>query len=104
MAILTMWLGCVSRWALASLACLPVGALIWYVGRIQADRMVAADQAWEMAFYLSPLVFRTVDALLILGSLLGLIGLGVGPGVRRRVQSAVAALLCVGMIAAVRWR
>jgi hypothetical protein len=97
-------MGPVSRWALASLASLPTAGFIYLIGRLEGDCLVAAGQGWEMAFYWSPLVFLAIDSLLILGSIAGLVGLAVGPGVPRRVQAAVAVLACAGGFIALSWR
>jgi hypothetical protein len=94
----------VSRWALAAVATLPVAGVVCLLGRLQGDRMVAAGEGWEMAFYWSPLVFLAIDAALILGGWAGLVGLAVGPGVYRRVQSVVAGLVCAGCFLALPWR
>ena len=94
----------VSRWALASITSLPVAGLIYLLGRLEGDRMVAADQGWEMAFYWFPLVFSAIDILLILGIVAGLVGLVLGPGVSRRLQAGVAVLGCIGSLLALPWR
>ena len=67
-------MGPVSRWALASLASLPVTGLIYLLGLPPGDRMVAADQGLEMAFYWSPLVFLVIDTVPVLGKLSGWLG------------------------------
>jgi hypothetical protein len=93
-----------SWWAFASVASLPLAGLLYLLGRLEGDQLVAAGQGWEMAFYLSPLVFLAIDAVLLLGGIAGLVGLAVGPGVSRRVQAAAAALICVGIFLALPWR
>jgi hypothetical protein len=94
----------VSRYAIVSLSCPPLAGAVYLLGWIEGRRMVAADQGFEMAFYWSPLVFLAVDSALVVGAVVGLVGLGVGPGVWPRVQAASAALLCAGCILAVPWR
>jgi hypothetical protein len=83
---------------------LPLAGLVYALGRLEGERMVAADQGWEMAFYQSPLVFLVIDTVLVLGGLAGLIGLVVEPGVPRRMQAAVAVLMCVGTFVVLPWR
>jgi hypothetical protein len=97
-----MWFA--SRWALASLTSFPVAGVLYVLGRLEGDRMVAAGQGWEMAFYWSPLVFLAIDAVLVLGGVAGVIGVMVGPGVSRRMQAAVAVLICFGTFVALPWR
>jgi hypothetical protein len=94
----------VSRYAVASLASLPLAGLVYLLGRVAGDRMVADSQGWEMAFYLSPLVFLAVDGLLLAGTLAGVVGLALGPGASRRALSAAAAAICAGAFAALPWR
>jgi hypothetical protein len=94
----------VSRWAVASLVALPAAGLVYLLGRLEGNRLVAVGQGWEMAFYWSPLVFRAVDVLLLLGGSAGLVGLVVGPGAVRRIQAAVAILVCAGSFLALPWR
>jgi hypothetical protein len=94
----------VSGWALASVASLALAGAVYLLGRLEGDRMVAAGQGWEMAFYWSPLVFLAIDVVLFLGGVAGLVGLSVGPGVHRRLQSFVASLACAGCFLAVPWR
>jgi hypothetical protein len=93
-----------SRLACASLASLPVAAVVYLLGWLQGDRMVAAGQGWEMAFYWSPLVFMAVDTVLVFGGIVGLVGAAIGPGVGRRVVAAAAGAACVGSFAALPWR
>jgi hypothetical protein len=94
----------VSRWALASLASPPLAGLRYLLGRLEADRLVAAGEGWEMAFYWSPLVFLAIDSVLVLGAIAGLVGLAVGPGAPRRAQAAIAVLACVVSFLALPWR
>ena len=94
----------VSPWALASLASLPIAGLAYLLGRLEADRLVAADQGWEMAFYWSPFVFLAIDTILVLGGLAGLIGLVIGQGAVRRLQSVAAGLAAVACYAVLPWR
>ncbi len=93
-----------SRWALACFASLPGAVLLYVLGRLVGDRMVAAGEGLEMAFYWSPLVFMAIDGVIVLGAILGLIGLVIGPGVFRRAQSAAAAMLSVGAFLVLPWR
>jgi len=92
-----------SRWALASFASLPVAGLCYVLGRLQANRMIVAGEGWEMAFYWSPLVFSTVDALLVLGGVLGVAGLVAGPRMTQQLQAATAVLVCLGSWHALPW-
>lgn len=85
-----------SRYAIVSLSCLPLAGFVYLLGWLEGRRMKAAGQGWEMAFYLSPLLFLAVDSILFVGVLVGSVGLGVGPGVSPRVQAASSALLDAG--------
>ena len=93
-----------SKWALGSLASPPTAGVVYLLGRLVGERMVAAGQGWEMAFYWSPLVSLAVDAVLVAGGVSGLVGLGVGPGVGRRVLAAAAVSACIGVFVALPWR
>ncbi len=97
-------MGIASRRGWASLACLPAAGVVYLLGRLEGDRMVAAGQGWEMAFYWSPLVFLAVDAVLVCGGFAGLGGLIAGPGVRRRAVAAAAGVVCAAIFAALPWR
>jgi hypothetical protein len=66
--------------------------------------MVTAGQGWEMAFYWSPLVFLTIDAVIILGCIAALVGVAVGPDPLRRVQAALAGSVCIGCFLALAWQ
>lgn len=39
-------------------------------GILEAERMIARDQGWEMAFYWSPLVFLAIRGILLIGIIL----------------------------------
>jgi hypothetical protein len=93
-----------SRWALASLAALPIAGAVYLLGRLEGNRMVDAGQGWEMAFYWSPILFLVIDALLLLGGVVGIAGLAIGPGVHRRAQSFATGLACVASYALLPWR
>jgi hypothetical protein len=93
-----------SPFALASLGCLAVAGVVYLWGRFEADRLRATGQGFEMAFYLSPLVFQAVDGLVILGAVIGLIGAVVGRGWPRRLQAFAAGLLCGGCFMLLPWR
>jgi len=94
----------VSPWELASLAALPLAGVVYLLGRLEGDRMVAANQGWEMAFCLSPLVLGAVDVVLLLGAGAGLIGIVAGPHWHRRAVSATTSLACAGCFLALPWR
>jgi hypothetical protein len=94
----------VSRWALASFISLPVAGVIYLLGRLEAHRMEAEGKGFKMADALSPLVFFTIDAVLIFGGVVGFVGFILGPGVSRRVQAAVGVLACVGSFLVLPWR
>jgi hypothetical protein len=81
-----------------------VAAAVYLLGRLEGDRMVAAGQGWEMAFYWSPLVFLAIDAVLVCGGLAGLVGSVIGPGARPRLVAAAAGVACVGSFVALPWR
>jgi hypothetical protein len=66
--------------------------------------MVAAGEGWEMAFFWSPLVFLAIDVVLVLGGVVGLVGLAVGPGLSQRLQATVAVLLCASGFLVLPWR
>jgi hypothetical protein len=93
-----------SGWALACLGSLAVAGVLYVLGRLEGDRLIANGQGWEMAFYLSPLVFLAIDGAIVLGAVLGVVGLVLGPGVSRRTQSAAAVLLSVGTFLVLPWR
>jgi hypothetical protein len=93
-----------SRWALASIASLPVAGVVHLLGWLESERMVAVGEGWEMAFYWSPMVSLAIDGVLILGGIAGLIGLAVGPGAFRRLQAGAGALVCAGSFIALPWR
>ncbi len=94
----------VFRWAFASASALPAAGSLYLLGRIEANRKVAAGQGWEMAFYWSPLVFLIIEVVLVSGAVAGLVGLMAGPGLRRRLQAAAAGLVCLGSFLALPWR
>jgi len=85
-------------------ACVALAGLFYLVARQHAGRMVESGHGWEMAFYFSPLVFLAVDGLALVGAVVALFGLIAGPGLWHRVQSVVAALLCVAIFVLVPWR
>ena len=94
----------VNGWIVASFAALPLAGILYLLGRLEGDRMEAAGQGWEMAFYWSPLVFLAIDAVLFVGAVAGGIGLLVGPGSAQRVAAVVAVLACAGSFAVLPWR
>lgn len=51
-------------WTLISAGLVAAAGITYYIGRLVGDRMVAAGNGFEMAFYLSPLVFYAIDAFL----------------------------------------
>lgn len=89
---------------LASIGCLLGAVLVYCVSWIEAARMEAAGQGWEMAFYFSPMVFLFLDFLLLTGALFGFLGVFAGPGARWRLTSTLSFLLCLIVFAAVPWR
>jgi hypothetical protein len=94
----------ISRSVLISLGCLCGAGIIYLLGRLEDDRMVSAGQGWEMAFYWSPLVFLAIDALLVAGTIAGLIGFAMESGVHRRLQGVLSAIVCVAVLLALPWR
>ena len=94
----------ISRWAVFSLTCLPVAGLAYVLGRLEGDRMVAADQGWEMVFYWSPLVFGVIDDVVIIGVIMGLAGLALESGMLRRMQATLAGLICLVSFLGLPWR
>lgn len=94
----------VSRLAFASVALLLLTGPAYLLGRFVGDRMDSAGQGWEMAFCWSPIVFIAIDGMLVLAAIAAIVGLFVGPGVHRRVQSTLAGLACASVFLVLPWR
>jgi hypothetical protein len=93
-----------SRCALAAIALLFLAILADVASWLEAQRMEAAGQGWEMAFYFSPLAFWTVDTLLVLSCMAALVGTVLGPGIRPRLICLVILSLGAGRFMTVPWR
>jgi hypothetical protein len=96
-----------SRFALPTIAAMAflVLAILAHVGSLlEAWRMVAAGEGWEMAFYFSPVAFLTIDSLLLLSCMCALAGIVLGPRVRSRVTCLVILSASAGRFMTVPWR
>src|SRR5262245_49132056 len=94
----------VGRIAWAAVICLLLAGAFDMWSRWYADRMVARDEGWEMAFYFSPLAFRVLDGLLLLAGALGLIGACVGPRWYQRMVALVAGVAGIRWFMQLSWR
>lgn len=94
----------ISCWALLSVACPLLAGLVYLLGHLKGERMETAGQGWEVAFYLSPLVFLAVDVALFVGMGFALLGMVLGTCWRWRVQAVVAGLVCAACFFLVPWR
>src|SRR5262245_24430700 len=80
----------VSLSAIASILCSILAGVVYLAGWLEGERLVAASQGFEMAFYLSPLVFMAVDFLLVVGLGVGLVAMFRAPDRWRCLQGLSA--------------
>jgi hypothetical protein len=66
--------------------------------------MEASGQGFEMAFYFSPLAFRGMDGILLIGAILGVVGAALGPRWYHRCIAVLGGLLCAGWFTQLPWR
>ena len=93
----------VSGYTLLSRASIGLAGVVYLAGRLVGNRMVAAGQGWEMAFYLSPAVFLAIDFILCFGIVIAAIGVAIGPGWGNRFRSLAVGLLNLGCFVVVPW-
>lgn len=74
-AVTKTWTQSVSNWTIISATLTALSAIMFCVGTMVGDRMVAGGNGFEMAFYLSPFIFQSIDALLIAAICVGIVGL-----------------------------
>ena len=73
---------------------ITTSAIVLGVGKLVGDRMTAAGNGFEMAFYLSPIIFATIDFFLVAAFCVGLVGLF---AVRTRQRPPLAFVAAVAM-------
>lgn len=93
-----------SFFAWSSAACFALAIVFYLWSRWYADRMVANDEGWAMAFYFSPLAFLVMDGILVIGTILGIVGALVGPHWRYRAVAVTAGIACAGWFTQAPWR
>lgn len=92
----------VSRWTAATLILSVAVGVVYLLGRCIGSQMVANGLGWEMAFYLSPIVFFVIDSLMVVTCVVGALGLIFVRG-RERVLLGFIVASATTVFVAVPW-